>query len=278
MNICHKCGKSIGGAKNHRCDSTSTPESVPDEPRRRSRYLLTTEVDLLRAWGLRQVYWRTPETAEWIDLNDAIAYLLRQHGGIHTDRPVPPSPAPQADGWTEEASYEAGVQLANEMADLGIWGKPSQPDRTLGEAFTRVAKHLGLAAPSAPVASPAPQADRADLIERLYDANGFDDITYHEAEVRGLLTEAADALAAPSAPVERPRPAITAEMLRAAETHHGDSCSYCTSAGDIDCPTAAILDALTPAPTDGAPVERPQPDGEWPPGCSPGRASMGGGA
>jgi len=54
----------------------------------------------------------------------------------------------------------------------------------------------------------------------------------------------------PSAPVERPA-AITDEMLRAAETHHGDSCSYCTSAGDIDCPTAAILDALTTSPAPG---------------------------
>lgn len=60
---------------------------------------------------------------------------------------------------------------------------------------------------------------------------------------------------APPAPLT-PTPqaaAITAEMLRAAETHHGDSCSYCNSAADIDCPTAAILDALaaiSPAPGD----------------------------
>ncbi len=45
--------------------------------------------------------------------------------------------------------------------------------------------------------------------------------------------------------------AITAEMLRAAETHHGDSCSYCNSAADIDCPTEAILDALTAATAPG---------------------------
>jgi len=50
--------------------------------------------------------------------------------------------------------------------------------------------------------------------------------------------------------------AITAEMLRAAETHHGDSCSYCNSAGDIDCPTAAVLDALAAA-TSPAPGDNP---------------------
>jgi len=47
---------------------------------------------------LRQVYWRSPETAEWMDLNEAIADLLRRNGGIHTDRPVPPAPAPSTPG------------------------------------------------------------------------------------------------------------------------------------------------------------------------------------
>ncbi len=80
--------------------------------------------------------------------------------------------------------------------------------------------------------SPAPQADRADLIERLYDANGFDDIKYHEAEVRGLLTEAADALdaRAPSGP-----------------------CPYIVT-GDEGTSHCSLAE---PRP---APVERPQPD------------------
>jgi hypothetical protein len=47
---------------------------------------------------------------------------------------------------------------------------------------------------------------------------------------------------------------ITDEMLREAETHHGDSCSYCNSAGDIDCPTAAILDALNGPPPSASPL------------------------
>ncbi len=50
----------------------------------------------------------------------------------------------------------------------------------------------------------------------------------------------------PAAPVSTGG-GITDEMVRQAETHHGDSCSYCNSAGDIDCPTAAILDELVPA-------------------------------
>lgn len=50
-----------------------------------------------------------------------------------------------------------------------------------------------------------------------------------------------------AAPVPSRPDTITDEMLRAANVHHGDSCSYCTSAADIDCPTAAVLDALADA-------------------------------
>lgn len=45
-------------------------------------------------------------------------------------------------------------------------------------------------------------AERENLIERLLDANGMEDLNFGQREIRGLLTEAADALAAvPSAPV-----------------------------------------------------------------------------
>jgi hypothetical protein len=31
---------------------------------------------------LRDIYWQTPETDEWIDINDRIAEVLRDNGGI----------------------------------------------------------------------------------------------------------------------------------------------------------------------------------------------------
>ena len=109
-----------------------------------------------------------------------------------------PSPDPTA------AGEGTGRPDTAALLTIGDWLLRTLPGHQGAEqtaaALAHTARWIDAQPPVPP--SPAPQADRADLIERLYDANGFDDIKYHEAEVRGLLTEAADALAAPSAPVE----------------------------------------------------------------------------
>jgi len=59
---------------------------------------------------LRQVYWRSPETAEWVDLNDAIAALLRDNGGIHTDGPAA-VPVAEQEGRGEHPTWPDGTPI-----------------------------------------------------------------------------------------------------------------------------------------------------------------------
>lgn len=40
---------------------------------------------------LREIYSRTPETAEWLDLNERIAAVLRANGGLAAYLELPPS-------------------------------------------------------------------------------------------------------------------------------------------------------------------------------------------
>lgn len=107
-----------------------------------------------------------------------------------------------------------------------------------------------------PPAPPAPMGERprpdlvADLRRAAECGIDGDGIFRWSRPLPELLDEAAAALDAQSTHPVRPA-GITDELLRQAETHHGDSCSYCNSAGDIDCPTAAVLDALAAAPPSG---------------------------
>lgn len=162
-------------------------------------------------------------------------------------QPAPLTPTPQPDGrWVEAIWHilvtEGGANAEDRDAFIAQW-----PDCV----EYRFGGHLGSGgkvwAPgskrSVPVVDFYPES--STVSRRAIAAR----INVHLCDAY-VMAIALGSAAPPPTPVERPA-AITDEMLRAAETHHGDSCSYCTSAGDIDCPTAAILDALTTSPAPG---------------------------
>jgi hypothetical protein len=79
---------------------------------------------------LRQVYWQSPETAEWLDLNDAIAAFLRDNGGIPT-----PDHRGEPSDWTAVNGFcsRCGVHLVSPedgcQACGGVPAPPAAPPR-----------------------------------------------------------------------------------------------------------------------------------------------------
>lgn len=151
---------------------TPAPAPVPEERREAADRLLS------------EVYSRTPETADWLDLNDRIAAHLRSSGVMPSFAALSSSPAAPGGG---EAGAEVDTHVLRLAAECGIDGDGVfRWERPLPEILTDCAAEIdhlrhALSQPPSPSAAPGEQYEpvacadcRTEQSSRGRDARCFD--------------------------------------------------------------------------------------------------------